>query len=180
MDHDPPWQETGASLPWRELVVERPDVLIIVTTFVAYGTGVAFDIDARATDDWALRDIFTPGADRLFNRVFEEPENREALEGLATEMPEHGLKITAIDTGAGANPNGCADLSAHLRGGQGNAHTWEEHWWLRPLPTGTALELTFAWHAPDLADSTMRLDAAELRAAAAQSRQWVGTLPHDQ
>ena len=68
-----------------------------------------------------------------------------------------------------AMPTGDAATEIHLapRSGSGGQRRWTQTYWLWPLPPEGPLTFAFEWTARAIAETTVTLDAAPLRAAAA-------------
>jgi hypothetical protein len=164
---DPPWSETGESLPWREVIAETPDYLVMLTGFIAYSTGLAFAVDSRVTHKSVMLDVLCFGPD-IFRAM-----RREASGG---DPFEHALKIdagsSATRPGEAPSQSTAAAMTVAFRSGEGDAHSWKEWWWMSPLPTADTLDLALTWRAGELGSVAVRFDAHELRAAAARSRLW--------
>jgi hypothetical protein len=160
------WRETGASLPWREVVAETPDYLVMLTEFVAYRAGLTFTVDARVTHRSVLLDVLGFGLDTLRDMRLTES---------GVEPPASGLVIAARDGAtrpAQGSRSASEEIALEWQSGQGDELSWEEQWWLSPLPTADTLELDLSWPFGELPNGTLTFDARELRTAAARSRIW--------
>ena len=161
---EPPWAEAGENLPWRILLVRTADVLVQLTSFVAYSSGVEFAVDARTRVPNLFSDLIVPPA-----AIFPEGDRTEE-EFFAAGCLIEAVTSTARVSSAARDSIGSDELLTATIG-RGDRHRWKQSWWLTPLPEGDLLNLAISWEKLGV-DEVVQLDASEVRAAGHRSLSW--------
>jgi hypothetical protein len=161
---EPPWTETGEILPWTFLLVRTADVLVQLTSFVAYSSGLEFAVDARTNVPNLLSDLILPPVD-----IFSEEAQTEEEVFVSDCFIEAVTSTTRVSSGPRDSSGSDEVLTATI--GRGDRHRWKQSWWLSPLPEGDLLDLSIRWEKVGV-DEVVQLDAIEVRAAGYRSLVW--------
>jgi hypothetical protein len=155
----PPWDETGVLLPRRLPLVETADVLVTLSSIVAYSSGMSFTTEIRLQDVDVCRGL---------NRALAGLPDDQGNDTFHLVVTTDGSALTSLPSSAGPYREPYLGRSA----GHGSEHQWEQGWWLTPIPRAGSLEIAVRWPAMGLEPVPVVVDGDELRAAAASSRSW--------
>lgn len=151
----------GMPVGERAVLIHRPDLVIAVTSMVAFPNGVAFQLLIQGTDPGIDETLFGPRRSR------ERTLSDEVLRfGVAT-ADGTAASYSAWYAAEGADP----PAAPYLRGGGGGggAGRWEHGYWLWPLPPEGDFEFVCEWPALDVPETHVAVDPAPIRAAAARA-----------
>ncbi len=150
----PPVHVVGQVVPTAATVFRSDDVAVVVTHVVAYRRGLELHV----------RTWLRPGTRR-------EPSSTEDL--WREQEPRVGVRL-ADGTRLGHRPAHAAPDEAGpttspfaQTSGEGGGLSSSSSWWLNPVPEGHTLDVVVAWDAQGVPESSVALDLAPLRAAAA-------------
>jgi hypothetical protein len=163
----PPENELGEAVPLRVVLVRRDDLALAVTDVVAYRTGCALRVVLR-------RRAPADGPDPFY-AVHHAPRRG----GLPDEQLRFGVELAdgrrATNVGGpgfGREP-GPRDAVLVPRGGGGGGRSWDQSFWLWPLPPPGPLALVVEWPSEGVELTRVEVDAAPILEAAARSeRLW--------
>jgi hypothetical protein len=161
--HEPPWTETGEIVPWRFVLTRRDDILVQLTSFVAYSVGLEFAVDARTNVPDLFSDLIIPTPGILAEK---DPEHQSLF---ASDFVVEAVTSSACVSSARESSDASGLLTATT--GIGDRHRWKQGWWLTPLPEGDLLNLAIRWEKAGI-DEVVQLDAVQVRAAAHRSQGW--------
>lgn len=167
----PPRNVLGAPVGERVILVQRDDLVIAVTSMVAFPTGVEFSLVSRSAGDqishlmsgrgWIHGSGEAGGSlpDEMFRLGVVTPQGRAV-----DYQPFVGASgIAGFGYGDGGEPE---PPQLHQSSGGGGGGEWEQHYWLWPLPPQGLLEFVCEWPAMDVPETHVAVDPAPLRAAA--------------
>lgn len=145
---------------------------IFVSGFVAFPTGVMFDVRL------VTREPRRPGSDSRPPFLMQHALQAEPREELPDEFVRFGVlladgnKATNFDNRLGFRDFFTEPESPVLmpRGGGGSEHTWSMRFWLWPLPPDGPLTFVIEWPQFQIPETQASIDAAEIRTAAERAR----------
>jgi hypothetical protein len=139
----------------RVMLVQTPDVAVWLHDFAATLDGVAFQLTAARRDVVEDTDPFhTPHRTRLrFGVAF--ADGRKAGHDFLW--------------GADLKGDAATEIALTSPGGGGGSTRWTEDKWLWPLPPDGPVTFAVQWPEVGIAETTVEIDAAPLREAAAQA-----------
>ena len=167
----PPRNMLGAPLAERALLVQRDDLVIAVTSMIAFPTGVRFRLLTRSARDefgdlmsgrrWIHGNVGPSGS--LPSEIFRL--GVVTADGRAMDYrPFAGTGgVAGFGYGEGGRPEPPQLLPTSGGGGSGD---WEQEYWLWPLPPDGVLEFVCEWPAMDVPETHVAVDPAPIRAAA--------------
>jgi hypothetical protein len=149
------------------LVFRSDAAAVLIDRFVAYPTGVEFQVDVRVR----------VAEQELWPLDWPHRRSRQDFdEGLPDDLLRLGVlfadqrKATTLDRmhplSDEDEPSGPLMMQ---RGGGGGAHRWEQGMWLWPLPPPGPLVVVVEWPAPGLVETCVERDAGLLVEAAARA-----------
>ena len=169
----PPENELGRAVDVAQILARSDRGLVALSHAIAYSTGVSLTFEARVAGLKSI-DMHTIHAQQHVGRI----------EGDVDELPEGFIRI-GLELPGGARvsnlgmprrrpheePDGPSFVMCGGGGGQTSAREIQMHpgYWLHPLPGDGTIRLSCEWPAADIPFTTVELDTALLREAAARA-----------
>jgi hypothetical protein len=157
----------GAGVGLGFVLARNEDVGIGVTGFIAEPNGVSFLVDFRR------RFGAFPGTDwgRPFPPEHPWPGRDETGFRFGVELSD-GRRLTTLDAVHDPGPGPRRPMPPRLiprGGGGGGQHSYQQGYWLWPLPPPGPLAFVCEWRAAGIALTRVEIDAAPIIAAAARA-----------
>jgi len=177
---NPPENEIPAAVPANSLLARTDNVAIALVGAHAYTTGLRFDLVIRLRHE---------PRGPLAYRVFDLLGSHPALDGseerllLGVEFAD-GRTVTNLRRprfggfSAEVDPD---ELSLSPMGGGGGGRSFDQSFWLTPLPPAGPLIVVCAWSAFDIPESRTELDGGAVVSAASEAAVlWPPSPPEDE
>lgn len=150
----PPENEIGGTLPIDRVVVNTGEVAVALVRFTAYTTGLEFSLVAKRAPD---------AGPRRTGRRLGAPLEEDPADGLRFGLGfSDGRKVLADSwRGGESDPPILWEL-----GGHGSERSWEQDYWLWPLPPPGELTAVISWPTLGPEERSVALDAGAILAAA--------------
>lgn len=162
----PPDNVMPAAVALDALIVSRDDVAMWVAAALVYPNGLLFELVLVRRERPAVGAV-----DRPWFMALGDPDG-----------PRFGIRF-ADDRKATVDrpprgPGGRPDIALSNHGSSASGRRWTGRMWLWPLPPPGPLTFAFAWPEQGIDETTVDIDAAPLRAAAARARElWADDRP---
>ena len=142
----PPENMAGGTLELDLVLANTGRVAAVLQGAIAYPTGVELRLGLFRRPDGAMR--FEPFERARFGIGL--PDGRKLTDLRWEEDPEATARLVQ-------------------RGGGGGGLTWDQDYWLWPLPPEGTLQIAFAWPDEGIDETVVEIDAGPIRAAAARA-----------
>lgn len=150
----PPGNELGAAVPLRYVLVRTDDAAILLDGFVAYSSGVEFELTAK----W-----------RVGHR--RDPADVHRAHGLAEDV-KFGFRFAdgrkATNSGMPWRDLDTPGPVLMGRGGHGSASEQQMRYWLWPLPPPGPMQAVVEWPPQGVPQTEVEVDSGAILAAAAR------------
>ena len=165
----PPGNVLGAPISDIVVLHRSERLAVAVVGLTAFPTGTMFSLltKARAGLDLDELDMDPPWMRRQYGRRGSADDAFRFGVAFAD-----GRKATTLGDPfhrGGATPEADSDIVLIERGGEGGSHTWNQGYWLWPLPPPGQLQFVCEWPARGLPETRATMDAGQLISAAAHA-----------
>jgi hypothetical protein len=161
-----PWERPDTvvpgSVPGELLLIRTGQVAIAIGSIRAYPDGFEFTVHVRrrTSDETGERHAGDP-----FNwhpRAYRENALRLGV------LYADGRRI-ATTSGPAGRPDTLEDLVISWRGGGGSDRSWDQEFWLYPLPPDGPVTFIASWTEHGVTETRVELDSAPIREAAGRA-----------
>jgi hypothetical protein len=142
----PPENVAGVTVPLDIVLANTGDAAVVITGARAYPTGLALAV-----------------------ALLRRPVGAITHEGFEKFRLGIGLADGRTVTGERWHEDPAATARLVQRGGGGGGLTWEQDYWLWPLPPAGTLQIACQWLPAGIEETVVEIDAAPIREAAARA-----------
>lgn len=165
-----PDNEVGVPVPLALVLGRTPDLAVVLTSVIAHSTGFGFDVAVRLRRAPA-------GEHDLFQQVAGHVRSPDSLL-LGVEYAD-GRRGSVVDGDRSWPPDpagheghgGEEAVTLVSSGGSGGGRTYDQTWWVHPLPPPGPVLLVLRWDAQGLAETAVEVDGSLIAAAGARAEE---------
>ena len=165
----PPANVLGAAVPLRVVLARTEEVAVAVTDASAYPTGVELTLAVRVRRE--SHDAAFLHVDPIHGPYPRRGGLPDELLRFGVELAD-GRKATSVSGFPAWDHEGEPEQPVLIpRGGGGGGRSWDQRFWLWPLPPPGLLALVCEWPAHGVSLTRVEVDAGEIVDAAARAEE---------
>ena len=161
-----PWERPDTvipgSVPGERVLIRTDQVAVAIGSVRAYPNGFEFTVHIRWRHSGEAGDRNAGEPFSWYQRAYHEKTLR-----LGVQYAD-GRRI-ATTGGPMRRPGDPADLVLNQQGGGGDDRSWDQEFWLSPLPPDGPVTFVASWAEEGVAEARVELDAAPIHEAAGRA-----------